>query len=123
MQHMPGWLRALFVTVMYMTCAVLCWYAVSQYTLRFQVEDLSLSLETSRGREVKQQYEYNQVVSQLPQVQAQVEELEPQAAQAQAREQELRTRRKELRAEVAQLEEQQAALQAQVEALRQELEE
>lgn len=123
MQHMPGWLRTLFVTIMYLTCAVLCWYAVSQYTLRFQVEDLSLSLETSRGREVKQQYEYDQVVAQLPQVQAQVEELEPQAAEAQAREQELRARRKELRAEIAQLEEQQAALQAQVEALRQALKE
>lgn len=119
MQHMSGWMRSLWVAVMYFTCAVLCWYAVSQYSLRFQIDDLSLSLDTSRGREVKQQYEYDQVVAQLPLVQAQLTELEPQAAEAQAKEKELRTRRKELRAEVAQLEEQLAALQAQVEEMRQ----
>lgn len=114
-----GWFRALFIVVMLFTCAVLCWYAAAQYTLRFQVADLTLSLETSRQREVKQQYEYDQVSAQLPLVQAQVEELEPQAAQAKAREAELRARRKALRAEVARLQEEQEALEAQVEALRQ----
>lgn len=114
MQHTSGWVRALLVVVLYLTCAVLCWYAVTQYSLRFQIDDLALSLDTSRGREAKQQYEYDQVVAQLPLVQAQLEELEPQAAEAQAREKELRARRKELRAEVAQLEEQLAELQRQL---------
>lgn len=117
--RMAGWFRTLFLAVMFFTCGVLCWYATTQYTLQFQLADLTLSLETSRQREVKQQYEYDQVVAQLPLVQAQVDELEPQAAQAQAEEQALRTRRKELRAEIAQLQEQLDALQAQVDALRQ----
>lgn len=114
-----GWFRALFIAVMFITCGVVCWYAASQYTLAFQIADLSLSLDTSRQREVKQQYEYNQAAAQLPQVLAQVEAMEPQASQAQAREAELRARRKELRAQVAQLEEQLQALQTQVDALRQ----
>lgn len=133
MQHMPGWFRALLVAVLFFTCAVLCWYAASQYELRFQIADLSLSLDTSRQREVKQQYEYDQVVAQLPLTQAEVAEKEPLAAAAQAVEKELRTQRKALRAEstaladqletlqaeVAALQEQEAALLAEVEALRQ----
>lgn len=114
-----GWFRALFIGVMFLTCAVVCWYAVSQYTLRFQVADLTLSLETSKKREVKQQYEYDQVLAQLPQVQAQVAEIEPQAAQTQAKEKELRARRKELRAQVSQLEKEVAELEARLETLRQ----
>lgn len=110
-----GWFRAVFVAVMLFTCGVVCWYAASQYALQFQLADLTLSLDTSRQREVKQQYEYDQVVAQLPLVQAQLAELEPQAAQAQAKETELRARRKALRAEIAQQQEQLAALQPQAE--------
>jgi len=120
MQRMPGWFRAVFVTVMLITCATLCWYAASQYQLRFQVADLSLSLDTSRQREAKQQYEYNQVVAELPLVEAQVAQLEPQAAAAQAIEKELRAQRKALRAENAELSKQLEALQAEVANLREE---
>ena len=118
MQRMPGWFRAVFVTVMLLTCAILCWYAASQYQLRFQVADLTLSLDTSRQREVKQQYEYNQVVAEIPLVQAQVAELEPQAAAAQAIEKDLRAQRKALRAENADLQKQLESLQAEVADLR-----
>ena len=130
--HMPGWFKAVFVTVMFLTCAVLAWFATSQYTLRFQVDDLTLSLDTSRQREVKQQYEYNQVSAELPLVLAQVEAMEPLAAAAVATETDLRAQRKALRsenaallaqaeavqAEVAALKEQEAALLAEVEELR-----
>lgn len=118
MQRMPGWFRAVFVTVMLLTCAILCWYAASQYQLRFQVADLTLSLDTSRQREVKQQYEYDQVVAEIPLVQAQVAELEPQAAAAQAIEKDLRAQRKALRAENADLQKQLESLQAEVADLR-----
>lgn len=117
MQRLPGWFRAVFVTVMFLTCAVLAWYAVSQYELRFQVADLTLSLDTSRQREAKQQYEYDQVVAQLPVVRAQVAELEPLAAAAVATETDLRAQRKALRAENASLLEQLEAVQAEVTAL------
>ena len=118
MQRMPGWFGAVFVTVMLLTCAILCWYAASQYQLRFQVADLTLSLDTSRQREVKQQYEYDQVVAEIPLVQAQVAELEPQAAAAQAIEKDLRAQRKALRAENADLQKQLESLQAEVADLR-----
>lgn len=120
MQRMPGWFRAVFVAVMFFTCAVLCWYAASQYDLRFQIADLTLSLDTSRQREVKQQYEYDQVVAQLPLTQADVAEQEPLAAAAQAVEKELRAQRKALRAESAGLTEQLATLQAELAALQEE---
>ncbi len=120
MQRMPGWFRAVFITVMFFTCAILCWYAASQYQLQFQIADLSLSLETSRGREIKQQYEYDQVAAQLPLVEEQVALLEPQAAAAQAVEKELRAQRKTLRAENAELAQKLEALQAQVEQLQEE---
>lgn len=130
--HMPGWFKSVFVTVMFLTCAVLAWFAASQYELRFQVADLTLSLDTSRQREVKQQYEYNQVAAELPVVLAQVAEMEPLAAAAVVTETDLRAQRKALRgenaalleqaeavqAEVVTLKEQEAALMAEVEALR-----
>lgn len=136
MQRLPGWLRALFVAVMFLTCAVVCWYAAEQYSLRFQIADLTLSLDTSRQREVKQQYEYDQVIAAIPLVQEQLAEAEPLAEAARAREQELRARRKALRTANADLEasleqllaelepllEQQKALQAEVDALRLQLE-
>lgn len=118
MQRMPGWFRAVFVAVMFFTCGVLCWYAASQYELRFQIADLTLSLDTSRQREVKQQYEYDQVVAQLPLTQAEVAKQEPLAAAAQATEKELRAQRKALRAENAELASQLEALQAEVAALK-----
>lgn len=118
MQRMPGWFKAVFVAVMFFTCAVLCWYASSQYELRFRIADLTLSLDTSRQREVKQQYEYDQVVAQLPLTQAEVAEMEPLATAAQAAEAELRAQRKALRAENAALTQQLEALQAEVAALK-----
>lgn len=117
MQRMPGWFKAVFVAVMFLTCAVLAWYAVSQYELRFQIADLTLSLDTSRQREVKQQYEYDQVVAQLPLVRAQVADMEPIATAAVAIEDDLRKQRKTLRAENAALTDQLEALQAEVAAL------
>ncbi len=119
MQRMPGWFKAVFVAVMFLTCAVLAWYAVSQYDLRFQVADLTLSLDTSRQREVKQQYEYNQVAAELPVVLAQVADMEPLAAAAVATETDLRAQRKALRSENAALLEQLEAAQAEVEVLTQ----
>lgn len=133
MQRWAGWLRAVFVAVMFFTCAVVCWYAVEQYSLRFQIADLTLSLDTSQQREVKQQYEYDQVVAELPVTQAEVARMEPLAAAAKAKETELRGVRKTLRAqsaslaqqleavqaETAALQDQQSALQAEVDALRQ----
>ena len=66
MTQVPGWFKAAFAAVMLAACAVLCWFAPTQYTLRFQRDDLTLSLDTSRQREAKQRHEYAQVESALP---------------------------------------------------------
>lgn len=108
---LPGWLRAVFVAVMLGLCALLCWYAAEQYSLRFQIEDVALSLDTSRQREKKQTYENEQYTAQLPVLQQQLAETAPLAAEAVAKEQELRAQRKVLRAQSTQLDEDIAAMQ------------
>lgn len=124
-QRIPGWLRAAFVAGMLALAALLAWYAPVQYQLRFQLEDIALSLDTSRQREAKQQYEYDAAAQALPQARAELEETLPLTQAAQAREQALRDERKSLRTQSAdladQLEQAQAsvdALQAQADALR-----
>ena len=115
MAQIPGWLRAAFVAVMLLACAVLCWFAPTQYALRFQRDDLALSLETSRQREAKQRYEYDQVASALPETALELERTQPLADEASAAETALRASRKALREENARLEEQLNAAQAALE--------
>ena len=124
-QRIPGWLRAVFVAGMLATAALLAWYAPAQYQLRFQLEDIALSLDTSRQREARQEYEYDAAAQALPQVQAELAETLPLTEAAQAREQDLRDERKAQRTLAAdladQLEQAQAhvdTLQAQADALR-----
>lgn len=119
---LPGWFRVLFIVVMLLLCALLCWYAPTQVALHFQLDDVTLSLETSRQREAKQQYEYDAVVDELPRVQQQLVTLTPQTEAAQAKEAELRARRKELRAANAELTQQLDGVQAEIETLNRQIE-
>lgn len=121
--RLPGWFAALFVTVMLAVCAVIAFCTVEQYQLRFEVADLTLSLDTSRQRERKQEYEYNEVIAALPLVQAELEATQPLADEAVAAVNDLKARRKALRAENAELEAQLAVLQAEVAALQVQLDE
>ena len=119
--RLPGWFAALFVAVMLAVCAVIAFCTVEQYNLRFEVADLTLSLDTSRQRERKQEYEYNEVVAALPLVQAELEATQPLADEAVAAVSDLKARRKALRAENAALEEQLAALQEEIADLQEQL--
>lgn len=96
---MPHWFRIFFAVVMLGVCAVLAWCACDGDALRFQLTDVAGMLDTSRQRELKQQYEYDQAAAALPEVMAQVAELAPQADAAKAAEAELRAQRKQLRAD------------------------
>ena len=116
-QRIPGWLRAAFVAGMLAMAALLAWYAPAQYQLRFQLKDTALSLDTSRQREAKQQFEYDAAAQALPLTQAELEETLPLAEAAKAREQALRDERKALRTEASGLTEQLEQAQADVEAL------
>lgn len=100
---LPRWFLAVFTAVMLALAAELFWFVPQQADLRFQLDDLTLSLDTSRQREAKQQYEYDQVVEQLPLTQAELSALLPLTQDAQAREAALRTQRKELRARQSEL--------------------
>lgn len=65
-----------------------------------------MKLDTSRQREKKQQYEYDQVVEALPLARDELARLQPQADAAKAEEKLLREQRKALRAEIAELKKQ-----------------
>lgn len=101
-----GLFRALFVAVMLIVCVLLAGFAVNQVRLRAQIADLTLSLETSRGREARQNHEYDEAITALPEVRAELARVEPLAEAAKAEEKVLRQQRKDIRAEIAALEKQ-----------------
>lgn len=103
---LPRLFRFVFMTIMMLLCASLFWLIPQMIALQIQIDDLTLSLDTSRQREAKQQYEYDQVSAQLPLTQAELDAVLPQAETAAAHEQELRTQRKALRAQSATLNQQ-----------------
>ena len=70
------------------------------------VDDLQKSLETSQGRERKQQYEYDKVVSEIPEIQAELDLIRPQTEAAEQEVSELKAERKKLRNEKKELEQQ-----------------
>lgn len=135
--------RWIFIVGMLAFCVFMAWHTWTVYGLRFQVEDLSLTLETNSQRVRKQQYEYDQVVAALPETQAQLTLIQPDSdAMVQAVD-ELKDQRKALRTQrdalalelesaqaaastaqeaLAQAQETQENLAQQVELLRQEVE-
>ncbi len=96
---------ALFTAGMLLFCACMAAFTVLRGSLDFQREDLGRSLETSYGRERKQQAEYDQVSEELPLTRAELEETQPLADAAATRVTQLKSRRKDLRAEKKALEE------------------
>lgn len=67
--RLTNWFRALLVLVLLAVCGTTVWYTVSVEQLLTQRTDLQQKLETSRGRERKQQMEYDKVAAELPVVQ------------------------------------------------------
>jgi len=106
---MDRWAK-IFVAVMLLFVIAMVAYVPVRARLDFQIADVELSLETSRGRERKQQAEYDEVTAELPVVITELEETQPLADAAKAEADELKAERKRLRAEKKELE---AALEAQ----------
>ncbi len=92
------------VVLLFLFSAFMAWYLPSASSLRANIEEISQSLETSRGRESKQQYEYDKAVEELPLIQAELAEKAPLAEQAAEAVSVLRSRKKELLAEKKELE-------------------
>ena len=92
------------VVFLFIFTAFMAWYIPSMSSMTARTAEAQQSLDTSRGRENKQQSEYDKAVAELPQVKAQLEEKKPLAEQAETQVSELKARRKELRAEKNELE-------------------
>ena len=99
----------LFTGILIGFCAFMIWFVPARGDLDFQLADIEKSLDTSYGRERKQQYEYDEVTEELPRVRAELAEIQPQADAAAAEVSSLKETRSALRAEKAELE---AAVQA-----------
>ena len=97
-------LPVLFSVVMLVFVLFIIWYLPSVSELRFRLEDVQKSLETSRGRERKQQYEYDETVAAIPVAEAELERLIPLTEQAESEVRELKTERKKLKNEKKELE-------------------
>ncbi len=94
-----------FAGVMLVFCFFMVFYLTTRAELDFQLADVELSLETSRGRERKQQFEYDEVTEELPRTRAELSEVQPAADAAAEKVAELKAERKALRKEKADLEE------------------
>ena len=91
-------LAGVFVLVMLAFGVLLAAWVPLRAALDFSIADISLSLETSRGRERKQQMEYDQVLEALPLVREELAEIQPQAEAAAEQVRLLKEERKALRA-------------------------
>ena len=97
-------LPALFTAVMLLCVLFIIWYLPAARNLRYRLSDTLLSLETSRGRERKQQYEYDQAAAEIPLVQEELDSYVPLAEEAAQRLKTLKEERKKLRNEKKDLE-------------------
>ena len=92
------------VVFFFVFAAFMAWYIPSMSSVRSKTVQTQRDLETSRGREDKQQAEYDKAVGELPLVRAELEEKQPLAEEALKTIEDLKIRRRELRAEKKTLE-------------------
>ena len=92
------------VVFFFIFAAFMAWYLPSMSSVRSKTAETRQNLETSEGRERKQQAEYDKAVEELPLVQADLEEKNPLADAAEQTVSDLKARRKELRSEKEKLE-------------------
>ena len=93
-----------FVLVMLLFVLFIFWYVPSESSLRFQLQDVGKSLETSQGRERKQQKEYDEAAEAIPETEAEIARVLPLAEAAQKEVNDLKAQRKQLRNEKNELE-------------------
>ena len=97
-------LPVLFAIVMLVCILFVAWYMPAVVQRRFELEDIQKSLETSHGRERKQQYEYDETVAAIPVTEAELERVLPLAEAAKEEAKALKKERKKLRNEKKELE-------------------
>ena len=92
-----------FIVIMLICVLFIVWYLPAVSQRRFQLEDTQKSLETSLGRERKQQSEYDETVAALPEVDAELERVLPLTEVAKEEVKSLKKERKALRKEKKEL--------------------
>lgn len=96
-------LPVLFTLVMIICVLFLIWYIPALESRRFQLEDTRLSLETSQGRERRQQNEYDQTVAAIPVTESELQRVTPLAEAAKEEVKALKKERRSLRNEMTEL--------------------
>ena len=99
-----SFLPVLFSVAMLICVLFIVWYIPSVGNLRFRLADVRKSLETSQGRERKQQHEYDETVGAIPETEAELERILPLAEAAKEEVKALKDERKKLRKEKKELE-------------------
>jgi len=94
----------IFTLVMLICVLFLVWYLPSVGQRRFLIDDVRKSLETSQGRERKQQSEYDETIAAIPETLAELDRITPLMEAAQQEVQTLKEERKKLRKEKKELE-------------------
>lgn len=99
-------LAVIFLITMLICTLFLIAYVPLRAGLNYSLDDTALQLETSIGREKKQQAEYDEVIAAIPPVTEELAQKKPLADDVSAQSASLKEERKALRAEKAALEEQ-----------------
>lgn len=97
-------LATVFAIIMFVCVLFIVWYIPAVTQRRFQLEDIQKSLETSLGRERKQQSEYDETVALIPEIEAELEQVLPLTKAAKEEVKRLKKERKALRKEKKELE-------------------
>lgn len=99
-----GIFPSVFVLIMILCVLFIIWYLPAVGELRFRLQDVQKSLETSYGRERKQQHEYDEAVASLPVIQEELDRILPLAEAATEEVQALKEQRRQLREQKKELE-------------------
>lgn len=98
-----SFLPVLFSIVMLICVLFHLWYIPAVTNRTFVLNDVQKQLETSRGRERKQQFEYDETVAAIPEAEAELERILPLSEAAQQEVKALKKERKKLRNEKKEL--------------------
>ena len=98
-------LFTVFCTVIFLAFTIfMIWFVPSYASVRLRISETRRDLELSRGREAKQQAEYDSAVAELPLILSELEEKNPAADKAEEALAALKARKKELRMQKQELE-------------------
>ena len=98
-------LFTVFCTVIFLAFTIfMIWFVPSYASVRSRISETRRDLALSRGREAKQQAEYDSAVAELPLILSELEEKNPAADKAEEALAALKARKKELRMQKQELE-------------------